>query len=141
VQGVLIRRFGQSGGPRERREGWTWRTVAGAPVLSPAAARVDYAGPLKGWGPVVILNVGESRRLVLAGMQEVAVGLGRAVARGEPIGRMGPARKGPDHKGRLGPELYLEVRDGDTAVNPARWLAATAQNSSNGSANQAVKSR
>jgi septal ring factor EnvC (AmiA/AmiB activator) len=134
VQGALIRRFGQAHGPRERAEGWTWRTTAGAPVLSPAAARVDYAGPLKGWGPVVILNVGGGRRLVLAGLQTVAAGAGRTVAAGEPIGRMGSGSAGG-----TAPELYLEVRDGNSAVDPARWMTVAALNSPNRPATPEVR--
>src|SRR5205085_10913734 len=50
VQGVVARRFGEPQPGRGRSEGWAWRATPGSPVLSPAAARVDYAGPLKGWG-------------------------------------------------------------------------------------------
>lgn len=124
VQGELVRRFGDRRGRPERTEGWTWRTAPGAPVLSPAPARVDYAGPLKGWGPVVILNIGQGRRLVLAGLQDAAVGIGRMVAAGEPVGRMGPARSA-----KALPEFYLEIREGAGAVDPARWMTADASNS------------
>ena len=136
VQGPLVRRFGQSRGPSERAEGWTWRTSPGAPVLSPARARVDYAGPLKNWGPVVILNVGGGHRLVLAGLNSVAVGIGRTVAAGEPVGRMGPAGQGG-----AAPELYLEVRDSAEAVDPARWMTAAASNSPGVSGKPSINSR
>ncbi|OYX34514.1 MAG: hypothetical protein B7Y99_05340 [Caulobacterales bacterium 32-69-10] len=119
VAGPLIRRFGDRSGVRERASGWTWRAAPAAPVLAPANARVDYAGPLKGWGPVVILNIGGGHRVVLAGLETVAVGIGRKVATGEPLGRMGPAGRGG-----AAPELYLEVRNATSAVNPARWMPA-----------------
>lgn len=122
VQGVLVRRFGQAGGEHGRAQGWTWRAPPGAPVLSPGAGRIDYAGPLKGWGEVAIINVGAGHRLVLAGLGGVAVAPGRAVAAGEPIGRMGPGAEG----GRVPPEIYLEVRQNAAAVDPARWLSASA---------------
>jgi septal ring factor EnvC (AmiA/AmiB activator) len=121
VAGPLVRRFGDNRGARERTEGWTWSAAPAAPVLAPAAARVDYAGPLKGWGPVVILNVGGGHRVVLAGLEAVAVGIGRTVAAGEPVGRMGPAGRGGDP-----PELYMEVRNNTAAVDPARWMAVSA---------------
>lgn len=122
VQGQLIRRFGQAGAEQGRTQGWTWRAPPGAPVLSPAAGRVDYAGPLKGWGEVTIVNVGGAYRLVLAGLGSVAAAPGRTVSAGEPLGRMGPGAEG----GRVPPELYLEVRHNAAAVDPARWLGATA---------------
>jgi septal ring factor EnvC (AmiA/AmiB activator) len=125
VQGVLVRRFGEPTKGQERSEGWTWKASPNAAVVSPAPARVDYAGPLKGWGGVMILNIGGDRRLVLAGMDSVLVGIGRTVAAGEPIGRLGA---GTD-KGRSPPELYLEVRGGAGALNPARWLKLAAQTS------------
>jgi septal ring factor EnvC (AmiA/AmiB activator) len=123
VQGTLARRFGDAQEGRERSQGWTWRAPPNAPVLSPAAAQVDYAGPLKGWGLVLILNIGGDRRLVLAGLDEATAGVGRTVAAGEPVGRMGPGGEG----GRVPPELYLEVRDGSGALDPGRWLTAVAQ--------------
>jgi septal ring factor EnvC (AmiA/AmiB activator) len=111
-------------GPSMRRsEGWVWTTAPGATVLAPAVGHVDYAGPLKGWGQVVILRIGGGYRLVLAGLENADVGVGRTVASGEPIGRMRPAgdsRAAP-------PELYLEVRNRTNPVDPARWLTATAR--------------
>jgi septal ring factor EnvC (AmiA/AmiB activator) len=136
VAGPLVRRFGDRSGGRERAEGWTWRAAAAAPVLSPANARIDYAGPLKGWGPVVILNVGGGHRVVLAGLDTIAVGIGRKVATGEPLGRMGPqTRDGPP------PELYLEVRNSASAVDPARWMSAAALKSPRDNANSASGTR
>lgn len=120
VQGILVRRFGQAGAAQGRAHGWTWRAPPGAPVLSPGAGRVDYAGPLKGWDEVAIINLGAGYRLVLAGLAGVAVAPGRAVAAGEPIGRMGPGAEG----GRVPPEIYLELRQNAVAVDPARWLGA-----------------
>jgi septal ring factor EnvC (AmiA/AmiB activator) len=124
VQGVLIRRFGEPMKGGERSQGWTWRAAPLAAVIAPAAGRVDYAGPLKGWGQVAILTIGADRRLVLAGLDSVSVGVGRSVAAGEPLGRLGPA----GDNGRTAPEFYLEVRGGAGALNPGRWLKPATQN-------------
>jgi septal ring factor EnvC (AmiA/AmiB activator) len=114
LQGDPIRRQG--------RRGWTWRAEGGATVLAPAAARVDYAGPLRGWGEVVILGLGGDHHLVLAGMASADVGTGRPVAAGEPVGRMAEPRRGAEGQ----PELYLEMRKGSEAVDPARWFGKAA---------------
>lgn len=120
VQGMVIRRFGQSShdasaGERLHAKGWTWSTDPGAAVLSPVAGHVDYAGPLKDWGLVLIFNVGD-HHVVLAGLASADVATGRTVAAGEPVGRMAA---GPER-----PELYVEVRDGTRPVDPAHWFAA-----------------
>jgi septal ring factor EnvC (AmiA/AmiB activator) len=114
VQGVLDRRFGDAWPNHTRSQGWSWRVPASAVVLSPAEARVDYAGPLKGWGTVVILRLGGGYRVVLAGLGDAAAEAGQAVSAGEPVGRMANAGKGA--------ELYLEVRRGAVPVDPAPWL-------------------
>lgn len=120
VQGALVRRFGQgasagSGPVPGRASGLTWRASGSAEVLAPTAARVDYVGPLKGYGLVVILTPSEGFHLVLAGLDQAAAGAGRTVLAGEPIGRMA---------GGGSSDLYLEVREGGEPVDPARWLAA-----------------
>ncbi len=120
VEGALVRRFGQrptelSGVVGGRASGLTWRTARSAEVLAPATARVDYVGPLKGYGLVVILTPSERFHLVLSGMDQAAAGAGRTVLAGEPIGRMA---------GGGSSDLYLEVREGGEPVDPARWLAA-----------------
>jgi septal ring factor EnvC (AmiA/AmiB activator) len=120
VKGDLLRRFGQILGSN-RSEGMAWRTGPSAQVLAPAAGAIEYAGPLKGWGGVVILRLDGGYRVVLAGLDRVAGLTGRRVAAGEPVGRMAPDRIG----NRAGPrELYLEVRRDGAPVDPSPWLDA-----------------
>jgi murein hydrolase activator len=113
VQGPLAHAFGQPGGDPERVKGVTWSAAPNATVLSPTAAVVDYAGPLKGWGNVLILRSGDCR-LVLAGLGEVGTEAGRTVEGGEPVGKM------PGDTPR--PTLYLELRRESRPVDPGRWL-------------------
>lgn len=101
-------RFGQ-GGEGPRSQGWRW--PASGPVLAPANARVDHAGPLSGWGEVVILDLGDGWRAVLAGFDAVEVEPGQRVADGQTLGRANP-----------GGEVYLELRRGDRSVDPAPFL-------------------
>ena len=117
VHGKLVRRFGgalqRAGEDRRRSTGVAWRTAAAATVLSPADGVVDYAGPIKGAGLVVIVRLKGDFRLVLAGLDRVTATTGSQLASGEPVGQM-PAVSGP--------ELLLEVRRGAQPVNPANWL-------------------
>ncbi len=120
--GTLIRRYGQTA-PRTgaagsgRSEGWTWRTEKGASVRAPIQGTVEYAGPLKGWGMVLILRLGGGYHLVLAGMDQTTAEAGRTLSAGEPVGRM-------SDQDRPTPELYMEIRRDGSPVDPARWLAS-----------------
>lgn len=115
VQGSLIARFGQKS-ENGRSQGLTWRTAPGAPVLAPVAGTVEYAGPLKGWGVVLILATGGAYHLVLAGLQATHAASGNPVAAGEPIGKMADDAASAT-------DLYLEVRRSGEPVDPARWLS------------------
>jgi septal ring factor EnvC (AmiA/AmiB activator) len=65
--------------------------------------------------------------LVLAGLNAANAKIGSEVSAGEPIGHMA-AGSGANHdKASDAPELYLEMRKGDTPVDPARWLGGTAR--------------
>jgi septal ring factor EnvC (AmiA/AmiB activator) len=117
VHGKLVRRFGgaiqRTGEDRRRSTGVAWRTAAAATVLSPADGVVDYAGPIKGAGLVVIVRLKGDFRLVLAGLDRVTATTGSQLVSGEPVGQMPQVS---------GPELLLEIRRGAQPVNPANWL-------------------
>jgi septal ring factor EnvC (AmiA/AmiB activator) len=115
VAGVVVHRWGQLLPDRHRSEGVAWRTQPLAEVRAPVAAKVDYAGPLRGWGQVVVLRVDDHVRLVLTGLDRCDTSAGRSVAAGEPIGLMGRVRN-------PAPEVYLEVRRDGAPVDPMRWL-------------------
>jgi len=74
----------------------------------------------------LILNAGEGYLVLLAGMKQISVELGQTVKAGEPLGQMGD---GPSNLAVLGetakiPELYVEFRKDNTAIDPALWWAA-----------------
>lgn len=118
TEGAPKRRFGDlEPGGRSRSDGWTWRARANAAVVAPADGVVEYAGPLKGWGLVLILRLGGGYHLVLAGLESASAAPGRTVAAGAPIGRMGGDAE-------AGSDLYFEIRKNGAPVDPARWLKA-----------------
>jgi septal ring factor EnvC (AmiA/AmiB activator) len=117
TDGVLAVRFGGrllNGLPAR---GLAYRTGAGAVVRSPAAAVVAYAGPLNGWGQVVILRAGGGCHMVLSGLGKVTVNVGQSVAAATPVGVM-------PSDGQSLSELYLEVRLAAGAVDPAKLMGA-----------------
>jgi len=91
-------------------QGVRWAAPAG-PVASPAGARVDHAGPLSGWGEVVILDLGGGWRAVIAGLDTVSVETGERVADGQALGAA-----------ERGGEVYFELRRDDRAVDPTPYL-------------------
>jgi septal ring factor EnvC (AmiA/AmiB activator) len=102
--GSPVERFGG------RSVGWRWR-ADNAAAAAPAAATVAYAGPLRGWGQVVILDLGPGWRAVIAGLESVEVRQGTRVAEGQSLGRS--AADG---------ELYFELRRDERPVDPGPWL-------------------
>jgi septal ring factor EnvC (AmiA/AmiB activator) len=70
---------------------------------------------VKGWGVVLILRLAGGYHVVLAGLERSSASVGQSVAAGSPVGLM------PDSRQSLS-ELYLEVRDQGSPVDPARWL-------------------
>jgi septal ring factor EnvC (AmiA/AmiB activator) len=97
-------------------EGVAYRTGPGAAVRAPAAAVVAYAGPLNGWGEVVILRAGGGCHMVLSGLGKVSVAVGQSVAADFPVGAM-------PIDGQTPPELYLEVRLAGGPIDPAKLMS------------------
>ncbi|MDP1778011.1 MAG: peptidoglycan DD-metalloendopeptidase family protein, partial [Brevundimonas sp.] len=104
VQGAPSRRFGQGS------SGWSWRADR-AEVRAPAAGRVAFAGPLSGWGQVVILDLGPGWRAVISGLDELSVEAGDRVADGQTLGRTGADG-----------EPAFELRRDERPIDPAPWL-------------------
>jgi septal ring factor EnvC (AmiA/AmiB activator) len=115
VVGKLVARYGEAATQRGPKEGFTWAAAAGAPVLAPAGGLIEYAGPLKDYGIVLILKTGGAYDLVLTGLGATQATAGRSVAAGEPVGRMAEDAGTPR-------DLYLEVRRGGETIDPSRWF-------------------
>lgn len=113
--GRILTRFGATLPAGGRATGLSIRTEKGRTVTSPAAATVEYAGALNGWGVVLILRAQDAYLLVLAGLDQVSVARGQTVTAGAPVGRMADRLTSE-------PDLYLEVREEGIPVDPERWL-------------------
>lgn len=113
--GPLVRRFGESLPGGGRASGLTILTAQAAEVSSPAQGLVQYVGPVKGWGVILILRMSGGYHLVLAGLDRATAEVGQSVAAGAPLGWMPDGRQSPS-------ELYIEVRERGAPVDPGRWL-------------------
>jgi septal ring factor EnvC (AmiA/AmiB activator) len=115
ADGPTIHRFGEPLTGGGRASGITIATAKGARVAAPDSGIVQYVGPVKGWGVILILRLPGGYHLVLAGLDRANVGVGQSVAAGAPVGWMTDGKQSPS-------ELYLEVRERGAPVDPARWL-------------------
>ncbi|MDP2214797.1 murein hydrolase activator EnvC [Phenylobacterium sp.] len=115
AEGPVTHRFGETLHGSARRQGLTILTARGARVQSPGAGLVQYVGPVRGWGVILILRMSGGYHLVLAGLDRVSVEVGQTVAAGVPVGWMADQGTAPS-------ELYLEVREKGAPVDPARWM-------------------
>lgn len=114
--GEVVRRFGQTSAAGTAA-GMTIRTRPGAQVLAPSAATISYAGPFRGYGNVLILDVGNDYAVVLTGSSSLLATAGQRVLAGQPVAEM-------NRDASSAPELYVEVRRSGQPVDPGRWLAA-----------------
>lgn len=104
VRGAPSQRFGRGS------TGWRWRADR-LEARAPAASQVVFAGPLSGWGQVVILDLGPGWRAVVSGLDEAAVATGDRVADGQVLGRSGADG-----------EIALELRRDERPIDPGPWL-------------------
>ncbi len=110
VRGRVVVRFAEKTALGLKSDGWRIRTRGNALVMAPADGQVKFADSFKGFGKVVIMSHKNGYNTVMTNLGDIDVMLGQDVLAGEPIGRMNPDK----------PEMYLEVRRGDKAVDPAR---------------------
>ncbi len=109
VRGRVVVKFGEKTALGLKSDGWRISTRGAALVMAPADGTVKFADSFKGFGRVVIMSHKNGYNTVMTNLGDIDVMLGQEVLAGEPIGRMNPDK----------PEMYLEVRRGDKAVNPA----------------------
>lgn len=119
AKGPLAHGFGAPSAGGGKTTGLTILTGRNAQVQSPAGALVQYVGPVKGWGVILILRMAGGYHLVLAGLDRVTVGVGQSVAAGAPVGWMPDGRQSTS-------ELYFEVRERGEPVDPERWMRPNA---------------
>ena len=125
AQGPIVRRFGEALSSGGRSNGLTISAAAGAQVTCPGAGYVQYVGPVKGWGVILILRLAGGYHLVLAGLERTSVSVGQSVAAGQAVGWMPDSRQSEAQE-KPTRELYLEVREQGAPVDPGRWMKAKA---------------
>jgi septal ring factor EnvC (AmiA/AmiB activator) len=131
VQGLVLHRAGQADAAGITRDGIVVAARPRALVISPTAATIRYLGPLLDLGNVMILEPQAGILFVLSGLDQVFGKAGQVVPQGTPVGLMGGAEPemgailslSGDGTGTDRSEtLYIEVREGDSPVDPETWF-------------------
>ena len=125
AQGQIMRRFGDADGLGGEAQGLMIATRTGAQVTAPADGKVEFAGPFRSYGQVLILSPGSGYRVLLAGMEKVTANVGEFLRAGEPVGEMGGGPASVTHFGDVvrdgRPVLYIEFRNSSEAIDSGPW--------------------
>jgi murein hydrolase activator len=120
VVGKVVGSFGYRKNPRFNtatyNSGIDIAAKFGTPIAAVSKARVDYVSWLDGYGKCAILNHGGGFYTLYAHASEILVAVGKEVAAGEVIGRVG------DTGSTIGTALHFEIRQGKIALNPLDWF-------------------
>ena len=119
VVGRLVRAFNQPDGNGGSTRGVSFATRPKALVAAPADGWVQFAGPFRSYGRLLIINAGDGYYLLLAGMDQINVEVGQFVLAGEPVGTMGEGTPGADGD----PTLYVEFKKDGGSIDPEPWWA------------------
>jgi len=115
IQGRILAGFGDEIEGRPRSRGIVLATHRGAQAVAPAAGRVAYAGPYRGFGSIVIVEHDGGWTTLVTGLAQLDVRVGDNLVEGAPIGLAG----------RSDPIVTVELRHEGKAVNPLKYLEAS----------------
>jgi septal ring factor EnvC (AmiA/AmiB activator) len=118
ARGRVLAGFGDRSEVGGEFRGIAIATRPSAQVVAPRAGSVVFAGPLRGYGQLLIIEHGEGYHVLLAGLSRLDAAAGDEVLAGEPVGVMDPVSSGQ-------PTLYVELRRNGQPINPVPWLAAS----------------
>jgi septal ring factor EnvC (AmiA/AmiB activator) len=118
LAGPVAQRFGQTNEIGAPAQGVTLAGLGDAVVVAPFDGQVDYVGPFRGYGTILIIDHGGGYHSVVAGLGRVDAKIGEWVVAGEPIGTLPDAAKADDSV-----TLYFELRQDGRPVDPQLSLA------------------
>ena len=138
VHGTLIAGFGDNDPWGRPGFGLTFSAPAYAQVSAPWDGTVRFAGRLIDYGQVVVLEPEEGTLIVMAGLARVDRLVGETVLSGERLGDLGGPipdsdefllEASTDRDEIVEEKLYMELRRGGQAIDPAAWFDLTEKGS------------
>ena len=118
ISGIIKVGYGNSDDIGAVSQGLKIEGRKGALVVAPMGGVVDYAGPFKGYGQIIILKHQKGYHSLIAGLGKIDTVVGRAVSAGEPVGKMGSGSSDTP-----APTLYYELRYKGQPVNPSKKIS------------------
>ena len=131
LEAVILLLPNETGANGVTRSGLTLATPANLLLTSPVAATIRYRGPLLQLGNVIIIEPQPNLLFIYAGLGTVFGEVGEVISTGAPLGLMGGndpkidailSQSGEVSGQDLSETLYIEVRDGKSAVDPRDWF-------------------
>jgi murein DD-endopeptidase MepM/ murein hydrolase activator NlpD len=120
ISGAISSDFGGRSSPWGRsyefHAGLDIRALQGTPVAAAGNGVVVYAGRMRGYGNMVVVDHGFELKTVYAHLSAIYADIGRRVQTGETIGAVGQTGRA------TGPHLHYEVRVGTAPVDPMCYL-------------------
>ena len=107
VGGRIVTGFGEAGASGSAR-GLVFAPLPGAQIVAPAAGRVAFAGPYRGYGRIVILEHDGGWSSLITDLGRLDVAVGDRVVQGASLGSAGLGR----------PTVTVELRKHGQPVNP-----------------------
>ncbi|MEL7283822.1 MAG: peptidoglycan DD-metalloendopeptidase family protein [Pseudomonadota bacterium] len=115
AMGRMVRAWGDRMPGGAKSESVAFATRSGAQVSAPISGTVEFSGPFRSYGQLLILSTSDGYHVLLWGMSSSYVSVGQSVQQGEPVAKMADRASGE-------PELYMEVRKGGEPMDPAKWM-------------------
>jgi murein DD-endopeptidase MepM/ murein hydrolase activator NlpD len=126
VSGAISSDFGGRSSPWGRswefHPGLDIRAGSGTPVAAAGAGVVVYAGRMRGYGNMVVVDHGFELKSVYAHLSAIYAGVGQHVEEGEILGAVGQTGRA------TGPHLHYEVRVGAAPIDPMCYLDGAGRN-------------
>ena len=107
ITGRIVTGFGEVTGAGPAR-GLTFAPPPAAQVVAPAAGRIAFAGPYRGYGRIVIIEHDGGWSSLVTDLGRLDVTVGDRVLQGSPLGSAGPGRA----------TVTVELRKDGQPVNP-----------------------
>ncbi len=112
VQGRTVAGFGELRDSGSRSTGIVIAPASGAQVVAPAAGRVAFSGPYRGFGRIVIIEHASGWTSLVTGLADSDVEVGDQLVRGSPLGVAASSD----------PAITIELRRSGEPVNPLQFL-------------------
>lgn len=112
LAGQVVAGFGTERPGQPRSRGITLLARPAAQIVAPAAGRVVFAGPYRGYGQIVIIEHAGGWTSLITGLSTLDAAVGDRLVGGSPLGITGPGQ----------PLVALELRKDGQPVNPLDQL-------------------